>query len=69
MTIFTTKGKTDDKREAVAADEADLSERNRRGLEWLRRHMAADYQIDEEKWDAFERFLAENRLDLTRRTH
>lgn len=68
VSIFTTKVGRDDRDGAVAVDEAELSERNRQGLEWLERHMGTDYKIDEEKWDAFERFLAENRLDLTRRT-
>ena len=67
MSVFTTKGGRNDKDDAVVVDEAELSERNRSGLAWLQRHMATDYKISAEQWDEFERFLAENRLDLTRR--
>jgi len=64
--IFTTRDRSDKRGDAVAVDEVELSERNRQGLALIRRWRREPSNVDEKKWDEFERFLAENRLDLTR---
>jgi len=63
---FTSKRGRDQTDGAIAVDEASLSERNRRGLELIRRWRRECVEFDGDEWDEFERFLATHRLDLSR---
>jgi len=68
VSIFTTKGKTDDRDDATAVQDRALSESDREALAWLEDYLSAPQTEEDRRWGReFRRFLSEHRLDLRRK--
>ena len=68
VSVFTSKGKRDDEHDATAVQERALSRSDREALAWLDEYLSAPQTDEDRRWGReFRRFLAEHRLDLSRK--